>query len=272
MVRRAGDSLIRYQERASTFGREVPLVVLTPRGCSGRRPRHPGGVNWLRISSAPCGSRIRRRGSTRSPTTTPRRPEAVARSTAASRSATVKVTDQWAGSPGRGDLDAADHVGEAGWGERLALTDVGVHRGLQVVAVAGDPDHPGGVGVELPAEDRRVEAVGGAEVGRVEVAEVPGAGGVGDLGARSPPRLPQAEAGARRIDAGRRASGGADVLGLRLDRPPGGGDRGGGGVAVVDGDVGVPPGRGLARRDGRRVLPVEGGDEVVRAPQGAPPR
>ena len=30
------DSLARYQERASTFGRRVPLVVLEPRGAAGR--------------------------------------------------------------------------------------------------------------------------------------------------------------------------------------------------------------------------------------------
>ena len=31
LIARSGDSLARYQERASTFGRVVPLVVLEPR-------------------------------------------------------------------------------------------------------------------------------------------------------------------------------------------------------------------------------------------------
>jgi hypothetical protein len=37
--------------------------------------------------------------------------------------------------------DPTDHVLEAGRRELLALTDVGVDRRLQVIAVAGDPQH-----------------------------------------------------------------------------------------------------------------------------------
>ena len=121
---------------------------------------------------------------------------------------------------------------------------------------------------EDPAEDLLVERLRRHRVCRVQVAEVPRARGVGDLGAEAPLGLPEPE-----LDAGRVGDGGVvpALAGLldRVDQATARGlDRGDGGVDVVDGDVGAPrAGRcsgGLGgSTDAGDVLAVELGDDVA---------
>ena len=172
------------------------------------------------------------------PTTVP--PSDSARVAVASRSATVSTTNQPGASSPAGTsepMTSAKPSGAAG----LAGADAGVDRGLEVVAVAGDADRRGPPLVgEPPAEQVAVEALGVTEVGGAQVAEVPGAGGVDELGALAPPGLPQPDLAARGVEQRGAAATRAGIRrrchhrGAQRHRPL---DRG---VGVIDRDVGVP--------------------------------
>ena len=108
---------LRRRHRRLPRGRH-PLARRAP--TTGRRltgvSRHPGGVNWLAVNSAPCGSRDHRLSwSSRCPrwrSTSP--PSASALAAVSSRSATVKVTCQPRVERRRAGPSHADRVGEPG--------------------------------------------------------------------------------------------------------------------------------------------------------------
>ena len=86
---------------------------------------------------------------------------------ASSRSATANVTCQWS-APVAGGRDPGDRVLEAGRRGHRLLTgaDPGVDGRLEMVAVAGAAQHRREAHVlDLPAEQRRVEAAGEVRLG-----------------------------------------------------------------------------------------------------------
>src|SRR3954466_5224244 len=124
----------------------------------------------------------------------------------------ILTTRQWR-DPGNG-------VGEARWSGDVGLPfpDAGIDGGGQMVAVAGPTDHRRETEVvKLPTEQLSVEVGRRDCVAGVQIAEVPTAGCVDQLGARSPPRLPQPEARASRIDTAGKATAGSSVDGLHCD-------------------------------------------------------
>ena len=145
------------------------------------KPSHDAGrgSNWLSVNCAPCGSRtsaVRVHSVSSRPRTAPPSRSAVA--AAASRSATVKLTCQCGVSPSPACASQPTASSKPGGAPSLLTgPDLGVDRGLEVVAVPGPADHrPETEVVEGPAEDVGVEGGGLSGVGRVEVAEVPAPG------------------------------------------------------------------------------------------------
>ena len=166
-----------------------------------------GGVNWLAVNTAPCGSRISAvRVHWLSSVDRTSAPSRCASAAAASRSATEKVTCQCGGQTGLERGHPGDRILEARRRRdpRLALADGRVDGGLEVVAVARAADHRREAEVlHRPAEHVGVEGDRVRLVG-VQVAEVPRSRLVDDLGSGVLAGLPQAEGDARRDPAGSR--------------------------------------------------------------------
>lgn len=171
-------------------------------------------MNWLSVSSAPCGSRITAPAVHRvSAVDTTWAPFASTVATLASRPATVKRTDQ----RGRSSVTVGRRPRRRTLrGVRLSLLDIRVDGGGQVIAVAGHPDHPGAaVGIHLPTEQRAIERDRLIGVGGVQVAEVPRVGSVDQLGTEPAARLPQVEDTAIGVGTGRRPTGGAGLANVQ---------------------------------------------------------
>src|SRR6478672_9691023 len=147
----------------------------------------------------------------------------------------------------------------------LPFPDSGVDGGGEMVTIAGSPDHRHEPEVvELPTEQPRIEPDGCRRVAGVQVAEVPTAGCVGELGAQPPSWLPQAEACAPRIDAARPPTARTGVDGPQSDGATGRTHGGRRSVGVGRRDAGVPLNWRIALRrpDRRHLGAVKGSDQV----------
>ncbi len=82
---------------------------------------------------------------------------------------------------------------------------------------------------------------------------------------RRSPTLPQPEVRTVRVGTRRRSSSLSDILRPADDRSAYLG-RGGGGINVLDRDVGPPPGRVVGLPDRRDIVPVEACDQVAASP------
>ena len=142
--------------------------------------------------------------------------------------------------------DPGNALAEAGWRAevRVALADARIEL-LEEVGVARQPNHRAVHRahvdlVDLPAEDRAVEPSSSGDVGGLELAEVPRAGCIHQLGSGEVARLPEAEAGAVRIGAPGSAAEVEQIDGLNQHGSTRIAHAGDGSGDVVDSDVRIP--------------------------------